>query len=408
MSSPDSFDWQISHGVYSASQSPAIMSNMGQADLQAEGRPGPSTEPSSNSSRSPLSRLGLGFLESLGEGKKANREGQTPKKRGPKRDSKPALTRRQELNRQAQRTHRERKETYIKSLEEQCMQLKEVYEESFQEKQAVLEENKKLKELLRMNGIQYSSREQSATGGYPTHPNSTSSTSRSASAYGYGGWDQQRFSPSGVQGSLGNSPSVGASGYYSDQGTGISQPSLLDSHGGLQGQSQQQPSAGPAASTQNPILGDFQLGVDFVLALEATCMDHLQYMCVRSNQDPEQPPSGHALMMSCPPYSHIDNHPEVPYPHKTLSLPGSELMRLFQLSQNLPLEGEITPVMALGMIFNHPRFGELTVQDFNAIKVELRMKTRCYGFGAVLEEFELQDALNNVLATKVDTSASYG
>jgi hypothetical protein len=30
-------------------------------------------------------------------------EGQTPKRRGPKPDSKPALTRRQELNRQAQR-----------------------------------------------------------------------------------------------------------------------------------------------------------------------------------------------------------------------------------------------------------------------------------------------------------------
>ena len=109
-------------------------------------------------------------------------------------------------------------------------------------------------------------------------------------------------------------------------------------------------------------------------------MDHLQYMCVRSNQDPEQPLSGHALMMSCPPYSHIDNHPDVPYPHKTMDLPSNELMRLFQISQTLPLEGEITPVIALNMILTHPRLSELTAQDFAMIRKELKSKTRCYGY----------------------------
>ena len=143
-------------------------------------------------------------------------------------------------------------------------------------------------------------------------------------------------------------------------------------------------------------------------------------------------------MISCPPYSHLENHPEVPYPHKTMNLPSGELMKLFQLSQSLPLEGEITPVIALNMIWNHPRFSELTAEDFNKLREELRMKTRCYGyalqynsscslnfsasivclvmladnavfrFGAVLEEFELQDALNNVFATKFESNASYG
>lgn len=73
----------------------------------------------SDSAKSPLS-MSLGFLKSLTE-KKSTRgksalsrttihladldavDGQTPKRRGPKPDSKPALTRRQELNRQAQR-----------------------------------------------------------------------------------------------------------------------------------------------------------------------------------------------------------------------------------------------------------------------------------------------------------------
>lgn len=48
--------------------------------------------------------LGFGFLKSLtSSDKKLTRDGQPAKRRGPKPDSKPALTRRQELNRQAQR-----------------------------------------------------------------------------------------------------------------------------------------------------------------------------------------------------------------------------------------------------------------------------------------------------------------
>lgn len=50
-------------------------------------------------SRSALERLGF----KLQFGEKKTRDGQAPKRRGPKPDSKPALTRRQELNRQAQR-----------------------------------------------------------------------------------------------------------------------------------------------------------------------------------------------------------------------------------------------------------------------------------------------------------------
>lgn len=49
-----------------------------------------------------LNSLNLGILKTLTE-KRTTRDGQPPKRRGPKPDSKPALTRRQELNRQAQR-----------------------------------------------------------------------------------------------------------------------------------------------------------------------------------------------------------------------------------------------------------------------------------------------------------------
>ncbi|KAI1828156.1 hypothetical protein F4861DRAFT_245962 [Xylaria intraflava] len=102
--------------------------------------------------KSPLSSLNLNFLKTLSE-KRTTRDGNPPKRRGPKPDSKPALTRRQELNRQAQRTHRERKELYIKALEDEVLRLKEVFSNVSQDKDKLAEENKQLRKLLQQNGI---------------------------------------------------------------------------------------------------------------------------------------------------------------------------------------------------------------------------------------------------------------
>lgn len=79
-------------------------------------------------------------------------DGNPPKRRGPKPDSRPALTRRQELNRQAQRTHRERKELYIKALEDEVLRLKEIYSNISQDKDRLADENRQLKQILVSNG----------------------------------------------------------------------------------------------------------------------------------------------------------------------------------------------------------------------------------------------------------------
>jgi hypothetical protein len=97
--------------------------------------------------------MSLGFLKNLTEKKSARVDGQPPKRRGPKPDSKPALTRRQELNRQAQRTHRERKELYIKALEQEVLRLKENFSMVSRDKETLAEENRQLKQLLAQHGI---------------------------------------------------------------------------------------------------------------------------------------------------------------------------------------------------------------------------------------------------------------
>lgn len=152
-------------------------------------------------SASPLSQLN--FLKNLSNDKKQTKDGQPPKRRGPKPDSKPALTRRQELNRQAQRTHRERKEMYIKALEQEVLRLKEMFTTSTKERDAVVEENRRLKELLASHGISYDfasvpltfSREDStgygrSTGGSTAgsvHPRSESTSTNFSSPHSHGG-----------------------------------------------------------------------------------------------------------------------------------------------------------------------------------------------------------------------------
>ena len=101
-------------------------------------------------------------------------------------------------------------------------------------------------------------------------------------------------------------------------------------------------------------------------------------MCARA-EGSETEVSGHAMMMSCPPPDHIQNKPDETYPHKPPDLPAVDLMQLYNLSQKLPLDGEITPVQALQIIRSHERYGELTTGDFEVLKNDLKEKSRCYG-----------------------------
>jgi hypothetical protein len=119
-------------------------------------------------------------------------------------------------------------------------------------------------------------------------------------------------------------------------------------------------------------------------------MDHMQYLVERASS-PEGEPCGHALMASCPPEPHPSSN--IPFGHgignlanvpesqgqKTWDLKVGDLANLLDLSKRLNLDGEITPVMAWGMVLAHPRVGELEERDFGKVVAELKDKIRCYG-----------------------------
>jgi len=130
-------------------------------------------------------------------------------------------------------------------------------------------------------------------------------------------------------------------------------------------------------------------------------MDHKQFLVHRSWKD-ENEISGHALMATVPPVEHVMEHgmDEV-YPHKMPELPKPDLVRMFNICAALPgLNDEVTPVMAWATILSHPRCEEMGKDDFDVVKTDLKAKVRCYGFGAVLETFEVRDALMSVMSGK--------
>ncbi|KAK4451450.1 AP-1-like transcription factor [Podospora aff. communis PSN243] len=383
---------------------------------------GGSPAPGQGEDKSPLSSLNLGFLKNLTD--KRTTHGQPPKRRGPKPDSKPALTRRQELNRQAQRTHRERKELYIKALEDEVLRLKEIFSNVSQDKEKLAEENRQLKALLTQSGMG-GGMGTNVGGGMLDDVMSNQSIGYASSASASGS-----YAPAPSSNTSAFTPPLSATNMATPQGR--SAGSVPSPHGGphhhqhqLSGQGQQYfggVSTGAGGHVgRNPNLDYEQAGIDFVLTLEKPCMDHMPWLLERGTEVGGGEPCGHALMASCPPEPFPELTPDIPFGYSNVRAPAPEssgsgavvetgqrtwelskgdLATLLDLSKRLSLDGEITPVMAWGMVLGHPRLGELKSDDFVQIAAELKNKIRCYGFGAVMEEFEVRDALENIFSTK--------
>lgn len=135
---------------------------------------------------------------------------------------------------------------------------------------------------------------------------------------------------------------------------------------------------------------------------------------VNSPDNPEEAQfSGHALMACCPPPTHISTVPaqqgglQPTYPHQVPDLSAETLNNLLNLSQQIAGEGlieggQVTPIMALQQLKAHPQYLSLTAEDVRAMIEAVKKKVRCYGFGAVMEDFELRDALHAIFASKYD------
>lgn len=69
--------------------------------------------------------------------------------------------------------------------------------------------------------------------------------------------------------------------------------------------------------------------------------------------------------------------------------------------------GQVTPIMALQHLRSHPDYLSLTLDDVRSITTWFSKKIRCYGFGAVMEDFELEDGLQALFASKCGLKSGY-
>lgn len=88
------------------------------------------------------------------------------------------------------------------------------------------------------------------------------------------------------------------------------------------------------------------------------------------------------------------------------------LNTLLNLSQKIKSEGyveghQVTPIMALQSLRGHSNYQSLTRDDVVGMIETIRNKVRCYGFGAVMEDFELRDALAAIFATKPEAYENF-
>ncbi|RDA86002.1 hypothetical protein CP532_4866 [Ophiocordyceps camponoti-leonardi (nom. inval.)] len=379
--------------------------------------------------RSTPAPLNLNFLKSLAD-KRATRDNNPPKRRGPKPDSKPALTRRQELNRQAQRTHRERKELYIKALEDEVLRLKELYGNVSLEKEKLVEANRQLRDALAQHGIQFIpsagqenlSSNLSMGNASGTSPGasfaagSLTSFSPSQSSPGFTSnmhpmtADQLRATTQPTKGSGVDCEQAGIDFVLAEAGYLIARRGGGEKDVEKAGTEEEGEGANLDQTTEIGFADDGGL-TERPFRLEKPCMQHLPILLERAAGS-DSKACGHALMMSCPPTPSTNESAYTPKVKKeSQSNPGQEFMglnkadlaTLLDLSKKLDLDGEITPVVAWGMILSHPRFTELRSDDIRRLADELSQKVRCYGFGAVLEEFELRDAFESILPCDPET-----
>jgi hypothetical protein len=91
--------------------------------------------------------------------------------------------------------------------------------------------------------------------------------------------------------------------------------------------------------------------------------------------------SGHVLMATCPPASHIANTPDVPYLYQMPDVEPASLTKLLAICSDLAIpDGEITPVMAWSLILRSGILPEIGTEGVKSITEELAGKVRCYGY----------------------------
>lgn len=124
---------------------------------------------------------------------------------------------------------------------------------------------------------------------------------------------------------------------------------------------------------QASILDNPQIGIDFVLSLEQPCLGHTRSEGGISSEVP----SGHALTAQAP---LLTAAPPTVTTSSSWQIPAIEIDRLLDLSSQLNLLGEVTPVQAWARLRSHPGFQKMDRGSLESLKQALMAEVHCYGY----------------------------
>ncbi|KFZ05951.1 hypothetical protein V501_07871 [Pseudogymnoascus sp. VKM F-4519 (FW-2642)] len=308
--------------------------------------------------------------------------GETPESSA--NDNQATSQKRREQVRKAQRTHRERKEIYIKSLETEVLQLRTNEANLLQETSKLYAEIGQLRRLLTDLGVPlplavlrpevYETTESPSNSvvsirengkgpqihvnyaaADPSHHNEGFNLSLSPHTSSQRRTFRRETSQvSGASSGIFQSPTSAemlSPGAYESAVSGSS------------------PESTTKAGLQN-------IGVEFVLTLESPCLGHIQ-------GNPKEPdaPSGHVLTASAPLLFRAPNIESGSQICTTTpwEAPNAGLETLLNLSQTLELDGEVTPVQAWNYIRRHPRFEGLEMERLQSLTRKLLKEVKCHG-----------------------------
>jgi hypothetical protein len=159
------------------------------------------------------------------------------------------------------------------------------------------------------------------------------------------------------------------------------------------------------------------VALQFIVRLEAVCMDHL-HAAQDSELDPESAPHGHALMGST--LSYISS-PSTNSPHSlsaygsSTASPGAATMdqRTLEVLLNLNFQtnngeyintmggqiyGPISVLDAWNLVSSHKKFGKF---DLDAVASRLVPQVTCRGYGPILETEDVFKAIDEVSSGQV-------
>ncbi|APA15383.1 hypothetical protein sscle_14g101530 [Sclerotinia sclerotiorum 1980 UF-70] len=159
----------------------------------------------------------------------------------------------------------------------------------------------------------------------------------------------------------------------------------------------------PHNTTRKPSLDLSIVAINFILALEHPCRTHFHHI---SNPaplfDPTGNPSGHELMASAQIFSEApseafnDSSPESSWFSSSISL-----AQLYAMSQSLPTSDfEITPVQAWFMIaekYHNEIENVVEARKINDMKKGLGNLSRCYQFGAVMDVDSFWEVVDDIM-----------